>query len=80
MDVYYHYTTARNAAVKAAARTAYGIFEIFPNRARLSCVPVARDRAYSKAVLRVHGMDEAGVRLPVGPLESLRMCGMVWAE
>ena len=24
-------------------------------------------RAYSSAVERVHGMDEAGVRLPVGP-------------
>ena len=24
-------------------------------------------RAYSKMVLRIHGMDESGVRFPVGP-------------
>lgn len=27
-------------------------------------------RAHSKMVLRVHGMDEAGVRFPVGPQQK----------
>ncbi len=28
-------------------------------------------RAYSIAVERVHGMDEVGVRLPVGPFDKV---------
>ena len=31
---------------------------------------LAQTRAHSKVALRVHGMDEVGVRFPVGPETS----------
>ena len=49
----------------------HGVFVV---RVRFSaariCARLFVTGAHSKMVLRVHGMDEAGVRFPVGPLVS----------